>query len=135
MQLLWDPLSGPPVVAPHLDTSFYWEGSPTGTFLVVRDQSIPGVDQSIPGAAGSTASQGQRENLCVGNTLLPKPTMWVCSLVPGWGGSELERAAGSGSYEWDDTGGICLWDLFPALVIHREEKTSPGSCERWRMPR
>lgn len=51
------------------------------------------------------------------------------------GGSELERAAGLGSYEWDDTAGICLWDLFPAFVIHREEKTSLGSCERWRMPR
>lgn len=96
---------------------------------------MPGVDQSMPGVAGSTAGQGQWERFCVGNMLLPKPTH-VCLFLGGrLGGSELERAAGSGSYEWDDTRGICLWDMFPALVIHREEKTLLGSCERWRMPR
>lgn len=101
-------------------------------FLVVRDEGMAGVDQSIPGMAGSTASQGQWKKLYVGNT---KPTHMGLFLGARLGGSELERSDGSGSYEWDDTRGICLWDLFPALVIHREEKTLLGSCERWQMPR
>lgn len=42
--------------------------------FLVRDQSMPGVDQSIPGMSEGTAVQGQWEKLCVENTLLPKPT-------------------------------------------------------------
>lgn len=41
---------------------------------------MPGVEQSIPAVAGSTAGQGQREKLCVGNKFLPKPTQ--CGFVP-----------------------------------------------------